>query len=125
VFHAYGKGVIGTEGDLAGDELVKQDAEGVDVGCRFGRFAFEAFRSHVGRRPVHSTGGRQVRRRFIERVEAAVEKMYDAKIDKINAAPRIDERIAGFNIAMHYAMLIGIVDGACQLVQVSCNLCQG
>jgi len=125
MFHAHGKGIIGTEGDLAGDELVKQDAEGVDVSCWFGQVPLEALGGHIGRRPVHSTGGSQTCRRFIERVEAAVEKMYDAKIDEVNAATSIDEHVAGLNIAMHYAMLIGVVDGACKLVQVARDLGQG
>src|SRR6266567_3170430 len=122
MLHAYSQGIICLEGNLPGDELVKQDAERVDI-CRWhSSLSLETFRGHIGWRSKHLPSGRQCCGCLIKRVRSLVEKVYNAKIDEVHIPLFINKCIAGLNITMDHPTLVSIVNCARKLIQISCNL---
>jgi hypothetical protein len=125
MLHAQRKRIVGRERNLAGDELIQQDAERVDVRRGLSRLSLEALRGHIGWRSIHFAGGGQRGWRFVNCQSAPVKQVHDAEIGQIYISPFIDEYVARLYITMDHPSPVGIINRARKLVQIVRCLIQG
>jgi len=121
MFHTYQKRTISLEGKLARNEQVKHDTECVNVRCWLSLLALEPLWSHISRCPIQLSRGSQPGRGLIDCVGTLIEKVYNTKIDQVHFSLLINEHIAGFDITMYDPMLMSIINGTRELVQIPCN----
>ena len=89
-------------------EFVEHHAQGVDVARRSDGLAAELLGTGVGQRhPLLSGPHGDARLRH----QCRVEELGDPEVEQFGHAIRRDEDIAGFEIAVHDQVLVGIVDG--------------
>lgn len=101
--HASDDGV----GVLAGEEFVEDDAEGVDIGADVDEVGVAAglFGGHV-REGSHELAGDGD-----EGVGGFGDLLGEAKVEDADVAGVVDEDVGGLEIAVHDALLVGVVDG--------------
>ena len=110
---------LGLERGGAGEQFVEEDAEGVDVGAGVdvGGVGVGAglLRAHVGRGADHLLEAGE------ERLvgEVGLHRLGDAEVDhlghRLGAVLDGDEDVAGLEVAVDDAFLVGVLDGAADL----------
>ena len=88
----HGDGAVALERHAAGERLVEDHADRVDVRARRGRLALRLFRRDVLRRPHHGTGGGDVR---------ALAGAGDAEVGDACSALVVDQDVLGLQVAVH------------------------
>ena len=90
MLHSYGNGSISFERNLTRNELVQQNAECIDVCGRAGLLSLKTFRSHICRSSIYFAGGSYHGGGLVDCIAAAIKKMRDTKIDKIDLSLLIE-----------------------------------
>ncbi len=100
-------------GMRAGEQLVQEDTQGIDVGARVDgrRIAARLLGAHVRERPDELADASAARRR----ASIGIARVRDAEVEHLGLAEGIDEDVVGLEIAMHDALLVGVLDGFCEL----------
>ena len=93
--------VVTLEGRLAGQHLVEDDTEGVEVAPRVAPLALHLLRRHVVRRPDRLG---QARPRHLP--ERRVER--DAEVDELHPAVRGDHDVLGLEVAVDDAVVVQV-----------------
>nr|BFE75625.1 hypothetical protein GCM10020092_089260 [Actinoplanes digitatis] len=100
------QGVVAVERRVPRDAVVCDRAEGVNIGCR-------------GDVALGDLLGRHVERRADDRVEAGHAGhgggAGHAEVDKDHGAVGLDDQVAGLDVAVHRAVLVGGVQGVARL----------
>ena len=94
---------------LVAEELVENDAQGVDVAARVNvvRIGLALLWAHVLQGPDELTDiGLQGRDRHVR-----VRGSSHAEVDDLGIALRVDQDVAGLQVAMNDALLVTVVDG--------------
>jgi hypothetical protein len=91
---------------LAGDELVEQHAQRVDVGRHGHRFAVDLLRRGVGRRQGAHVAARQVR------LTLRLEKLRQTEVEQLRLARRGDQDVRRLEVAVHDEAAVRRIDGA-------------
>ncbi len=94
------------EGAAAGDHLVEQDPQRPDVGAGVHRTAGGLLGGHVGRRPEGAAGAGQT---------GLVHALGDAEVEDLGLAVRGHHDVAGLDVAMDDAGLVGAGKAAAHL----------
>jgi hypothetical protein len=97
---------FGLEGYCAGDELVQDDAHGVEVGATVELFGLSLFWRQVLGRTVHDAGLRQlglIPARIFDLGDAEVEYLYEL----VDAAKFGDHNVVRLQVAVNNAQLMG------------------
>ncbi len=112
------QGGIGTERHLAGQHLVENNAQGINVGGRADvRQSFGLFRSHVGRRPnPHAGPGHPLFHSH---------HLGNAKVGQDSLPFRGQHNVGRLNVPMHESALVGITQGRSDLLDDGDDLAKG
>ena len=106
--------IIGVERQLAGEQLVGDDAERVDVALRVDVLHRELLRAHVRRRTEHDAERRQLG-------IATAGALGDAEIEHLDevrcSSGRGDDDVVRLEIAMDDAAVVRLLEGAADLTQ--------
>ena len=102
---------FGDEGRAAGDEVIEDRAEAVDVGGGgdVADFSGGLLRGHVRGRAEQRAGERAGRDRL------GVEALGDAEVGDVRDAVDVEEDVRGFEVAMEDAATVAVMDGAAQV----------
>ncbi len=84
----------------AGEQLVQQNPQGVDISGSADRLAANLFWRHIGRRPCCANGS-----------GGALRMPRHAEIGQVNLAGAVDHHIARFDITVHNPIGMGISQG--------------
>ena len=96
------------EGGLSRQHLVEKHAQGVKVGLVADRrCSADLLGGHVGRRPQGSSRGREL--------GGAVQVLGDPEIGQLELAVAGDHQVRWFEIPMHDAQLVGVMQGVAEL----------
>lgn len=90
MLHAYGNRGVSFERHLARNKLVQKNAERIDICSGSSLLSLEAFGRHISRGAIHFAGSRYRGGCQVDRIEAAIKKMRDTKIDKIDSSLLIE-----------------------------------
>ncbi len=102
--HRQGKAVFGGVGHVAGQHLVEQHAEAVQVGAGIHRLAANLLRAHVARRADGQAGPGHDR--------GAAEGFGDAEVGQHRAAVFAEQDVLGLDVAVDDVAAVGVVQGA-------------
>ena len=101
-------------GESPAEELIEQEAEGIDVGRGRDRAAGELFRRRVERRRQPALGLRLAKR---EVEDVRVEQLGDAEVEQLHLAGLGDEDVRRLQIPVHDQVRVGVLDGLADLEQ--------
>ena len=99
-------GALALEGRAAGQHLVGDDGEGVDVGGGGEVLAAHLLRGHVAWRAHGEAGHGEA---------GGVEGAGDAEVGEGGATAGVDDDVAGLDVAVDHALSVGVVEGAGEL----------
>ena len=102
--HRQSKAVFGGVGHVAGQHLVEQHAEAVQVGAGIHRLAANLLRAHVARRADGQAGPGHDR--------GAAEGFGDAEVGQHRAAVFAEQDVLGLDVAVDDVAAVGVVQGA-------------
>ena len=108
VQHEHVHGVLGVERLAAGDQLVEDDAERIEVGFVGDvAFALALLRRHVGGGADGAVGGGQ---------GGDVEVLGDAEVGELERAVGQDHEVGRLEVAVDDAGLVGVLQGGAELL---------
>ena len=99
----------------AGEQLVQQHAQAVDVGGGADGFAAHLFGAGVVRRVGPMSGHGGVAGGFVVTAFQRVQRLGDAEVQQLDAALGVHQHVAGFQVAVHQQVAVGVDHGVGQL----------
>jgi hypothetical protein len=103
----HGDCVVADEGRAAGQRLVEQRAERVEIGARRHLAAHRLLGRHVGRRPDH---------RAVLRHARAVERHREAEVAELDSAVGGEPHVPGLHVAVHDAVRVRVGERSAELL---------
>ena len=97
MLHGHGHVAVAAKGKSAGEHLVQDDPETVEVGALVGRTPLGLLRREVGGRAHHGAGTG----------ELGVAHAGDAEVGDLHVAVLVDEHVGGRDVAVHDVTLVG------------------
>ena len=96
---------------LAGEQLVEQDPQRVDVRGRGHRIAAHLFRGRVLRGHGPQPRARTFRSRFV----SLHEDLGDSEVQQLHASRRVHQDVGGFEVTVHDQVAVGVLGGVAHL----------
>lgn len=91
---------FGLERHAAGDHLIQHDAKRINIGTLIEFLALRLLRAHVRRSAGDRASGGELRRAF--------HQFGNAEIGEEHIAPRVDQHVGGFDVAVNDAALVSV-----------------
>ncbi len=110
------EGVLAVERHMAGETLIRDDTEGIDVGAPVERLGARLLWAHVMRRADGHPGAREL---------AARRRLRDAEIRDHGQPVLVEHDVVGLDVAVHDAALVRVGEGARNLDQDLTDLAGG